>query len=77
MPVNKLALAAVLPLVVVSLVACSDAGESSSGESGSGDSKTGNNVVKSGDPIMESMYQSTGERMSALTEGRAPIFTTN
>ena len=77
MPVNKLALAAVLPLVVVSLVACSDAGESSTGESGSCDSKTGNNVVKSGDPIMESMDQSTDERMSALTEGRAPIFTTN
>ena len=65
MPINKIALAAVVPLVLMSLVACSDASESNSsgqsssgdsgdsGDSGSGDSKPGNNVVINGEPIME------------------------
>ena len=48
MTTNKIALAAVVPLVLMSLVACSDAGGS-----GSGDSKPGSNVVISGDPITE------------------------
>lgn len=60
MSINRIALASVVPLVLMSLVACSDAGDSSSStgksssnDSGSGDSKPGNNVIINGEPIME------------------------